>query len=111
MNLTANGHTTLADGHSHVNGGHSHSNGHANGGHHNHGMTHEDGVPATVSGSSDSPKKQRKEQSSDSEQMNIRGVFLHVLADALGSVVVIISAGVILLTDEPADTDALDPRS
>ena len=32
-------------------------------------------------------------------QMNITGVFLHVLADALGSVAVIISAMVIMLTD------------
>ena len=31
--------------------------------------------------------------------MNIRGVFLHVMADALGSVVVMISASVIWLTD------------
>ena len=31
--------------------------------------------------------------------MNITGVFLHVLADALGSVVVMISAAVIWLTD------------
>ena len=31
--------------------------------------------------------------------MNITGVFLHVLADALGSVVVVISAAVIWLTD------------
>jgi cation diffusion facilitator family transporter len=32
-------------------------------------------------------------------QMNMRGVFLHVLADALGSVIVIISALIIWLTD------------
>ena len=31
--------------------------------------------------------------------MNVRGVFLHVMADALGSVVVMISASVIWLTD------------
>ena len=31
--------------------------------------------------------------------MNMKGVFLHVLADALGSVVVIISALIIWLTD------------
>ena len=35
------------------------------------------------------------EQKNDSStQMNMRGVFLHVLADALGSVIVIISASV-----------------
>ena len=32
-------------------------------------------------------------------QMNMRGVFLHVMADALGSVVVIISALIMWLTD------------
>ncbi len=32
-------------------------------------------------------------------QMNIRGVFLHVLGDALGSVVVIVSALVVWLSD------------
>ena len=41
-------------------------------------------------------------------QMNIRGVFLHVLADALGSVVVLISASVIWLTDWEYK-DYLDP--
>lgn len=35
-----------------------------------------------------------------SNQMNMRGVFLHVLADALGSVVVMISALVVIYTDE-----------
>ena len=40
--------------------------------------------------------------------MNIRGVFLHVMADALGSVVVMISASVIWLTDWQYK-DYLDP--
>ncbi|EEB17227.1 Cobalt uptake protein COT1, putative [Pediculus humanus corporis] len=35
----------------------------------------------------------------DASQMNMRGIFLHVLADALGSVVVVISALVIWKTD------------
>jgi len=34
-----------------------------------------------------------------SRQMNLKGVFLHLLADALGSVIVIISALIIWLTD------------
>ena len=34
-----------------------------------------------------------------SEQLNMKGVFLHVLADALGSLVVVLSATVIWLTD------------
>jgi len=31
--------------------------------------------------------------------MNMRGVFLHIMADALGSVIVIISALIIMLTE------------
>ena len=42
------------------------------------------------------------------QQLNIQGVFLHVLADALGSVVVLISASVIWLT-EWEYKDYLDP--
>ncbi|KAI5703669.1 hypothetical protein M8J75_014778 [Diaphorina citri] len=37
--------------------------------------------------------------SHDTSQMNMRGVFLHILADALGSVIVIISATVIATTE------------
>ena len=43
-----------------------------------------------------------------SQQMNMRGVFLHVLADALGSVIVCISASIILWTDFPYK-DFVDP--
>ena len=56
-------------------------------------------------------KKEKKKKETASDNMNIRGVFLHVLADALGSIVVIISAGVILGTDPPADPEAIDPRN
>ena len=49
-----------------------------------------------------------KEKETGGSQMNIRGVFLHVLADALGSVVVLISASVIWLT-EWEYKDYLDP--
>lgn len=35
----------------------------------------------------------------DSQQMNMRGVFLHVMADALGSVIVMISALTVIYTD------------
>lgn len=38
----------------------------------------------------------------DGSQMNMRGVFLHVLADALGSVIVVISALIVWLTNWPA---------
>ncbi|KAL0273378.1 UNVERIFIED_CONTAM: hypothetical protein PYX00_006059 [Menopon gallinae] len=37
----------------------------------------------------------------DGAQMNMRGVFLHVLADALGSVIVVVSALIVWLTDWP----------
>ena len=42
--------------------------------------------------------------------MNVKGVFLHVMADALGSVVVLISAAVIWLTDweYKVDIDSVD---
>ncbi len=44
----------------------------------------------------DGPKKSSKHSGA---QLNMRGVFLHVMADALGSVVVIISALIMWLTD------------
>ena len=85
-------------------------------GHKNGGFT---GDEAAETGSGDGgetdAKKEKKEKkkrnSTDTDQMNIRGVFLHVLADALGSIVVIISAGVILGTDPPSDPEAVDPRN
>ncbi len=40
------------------------------------------------------------ELSASSAQLNMRGVFLHVLGDALGSVVVIISALVIKFVED-----------
>ncbi|ODN01347.1 Zinc/cadmium resistance protein [Orchesella cincta] len=46
--------------------------------------------------------------SHSASQMNIHGVFLHIVADALGSVVVIISASVIWLTDWEYN-DYIDP--
>ena len=65
---------------------------------------------STETGSGDTEtdaKKEKKEKKKEtaSDNMNIRGVFLHVLADALGSIVVIISAGVILGTDPPSDPE------
>ena len=39
------------------------------------------------------------EKKKTSAQLNMKGVFLHVLTDALGSIVVIISALIIWLTD------------
>ncbi|CAD6245221.1 GSCOCG00013589001-RA-CDS [Cotesia congregata] len=43
-------------------------------------------------------KKVHHGHSHDASQMNMRGVFLHVLSDALGSVIVIVSALIVWLT-------------
>ncbi|BES91013.1 Cation efflux family [Nesidiocoris tenuis] len=45
------------------------------------------------------PKAKAKNSNESSESMNMRGIFLHVLADALGSVIVIASALVVWLTN------------
>lgn len=57
----------------------------------NHDHKHSDGVTKK--------DEEKKKLPSSSEQMNMHGVFLHVLADALGSVIVCISALIIWLTD------------
>lgn len=44
-----------------------------------------------------------------SSQMNMRGVFLHVMADALGSVIVMISALIVLYTDWTTIKLYIDP--
>jgi len=77
--------------------GHGHGHGHGHdgeegGNEHSHGGEKEDQGKLPPSGA----------------QMNITGVFLHVMADALGSVVVLISASVIWLTDWEY-RDYLDP--
>lgn len=48
---------------------------------------------------SDGDGQQRTKNHQTSSQMNMRGVFLHVMADALGSVIVMISALVVIYTD------------
>lgn len=55
-------------------------------------------VPATKNAEKEK-EKENGTKAQSSSQMNMRGVFLHVLADALGSVIVIISALIIWLTD------------
>jgi len=75
--------------------GHSHT-------HHSHGGAeaegHSQGSQENDSSNTEEQGK-KKSQGASGRQMNITGVFLHVLADALGSVVVIISASVIWLSD------------
>jgi len=73
--------------------GHGHS-------HHNHSHGGDAGEGHSHDGESlDTEDSKKKSQGASGRQMNITGVFLHVLADALGSVVVMISASVIWLTD------------
>ena len=73
--------------------GHSHGDDdHSNSSEHNHDLN----------------KETKDSKISSGAQMNIQGVFLHLLADALGSVVVLISASVIWLTDWEYK-DYLDP--
>jgi len=78
--------------------GHSHDDGDADHGHIHDGHGHSHGEE----------KKDNSKKLASGAQMNITGVFLHVLADALGSVVVLISASVIWLTDWEY-RDYLDP--
>ena len=88
--------------------GHGHSHhGEETGGHgHSHSRP---GVDHQAGGGEGGGKCQEKHQTVTSgEQLNIQGVFLHVMADALGSVVVLISASVIWLTDWQYK-DYLDP--
>ena len=69
-----------------------------------HGHSHSDGDH----GHSHEKNSKAKDIAKSGHQMNITGVFLHVLADALGSVVVIINAAIIWLTDWEFK-DYLDP--
>jgi len=87
-------------------GHHGHSHEDAEGGSDGHGHSHEPighgnshGVHHKEKSTEAYKAKNGKTKGMSGEQMNISGVFLHVMADALGSVVVIISALVIWLTD------------
>ncbi|CAF3328719.1 unnamed protein product [Rotaria socialis] len=73
---------TQHHGHSHEGNDHSHSHGHSHSGGHDHGHSH---------GSSEKSSHQGHNHSL-TDNANMRGVFLHVLADTLGSVGVIISS-------------------
>jgi len=73
----------VGHGHSHDGGGHGH--GHDNHGHHENGEKKND--------------NKTKAHGKTEGQLNMRGVFLHVMADGLGSIVVMVSAAIIWLTD------------
>lgn len=82
-------------------GGHAHSHGGGGGGHgHSHDNdaydeTHHDGGHGHSHGSEDGKGKDKSKYN-----MNIHGVWLHVLGDALGSVVVMIAAGLIWYVED-----------
>ena len=113
------GHASLEEGYAHAHVAKAHSNGgYVANGHSNGGFEADDtgsggGEAGAKKEKEEKDKREKKKQkgSKDTDQMNIRGVFLHVLADALGSVVVIISAGVVLASDPPSDPEAADPRN
>lgn len=94
-------------GHSHGGGIESHSHAHN---HHHHVPTSEDinDNHMTPSGTPTPPPTPNAIQMRTSSQMNMHGVFLHVMADALGSVIVIISASIIAFTSWPY-TKFVDP--
>lgn len=99
--------------------GHFHHHGHNHHHHHHHHHNHhhiqmsDQPYQASVGGGDETISSEKvdhdeplcKEHENDkknnqtSSQMNMRGVFLHVMADALGSVIVMISAIVVLYTD------------
>jgi len=86
-------------GHGHSHGGH----GHAHGAHSHLAALAQDGdVPKSVEDAQHRHANEPKIPSNaggSGAQMNMRGVFLHVMADALGSVVVIISAVIMWKTE------------
>lgn len=47
--------------------------------------------------------------SHSSTHMNMRGAFLHVLSDALGSIIVVISASIIIIFKDWKYRDYMDP--
>ncbi|XP_034193487.1 solute carrier family 30 member 1 isoform X2 [Osmia lignaria lignaria] len=84
---------------------HEHGNAHS----HSHGISRSHNRLSTLVGTDDNENdeayrpstpqvKRTHGHSHDASQMNMRGVFLHVLSDALGSVIVIVSALIVWLT-------------
>ena len=99
-------------GHSHGGGG---GHGHSHGGGGGHGHSHKKQADTSHGGThthlaalADTPKDAAK-ASGAGAQLNMRGVFLHVMADALGSVIVIISALVMWLAADWEYKQYVDP--
>lgn len=107
-------------GHSHGSGGHSHAvaSDHSNHSGHQH-LSHDgdvssreaspDPMGTPIPGSDEDAGSEKAIHIASSAQMNMRGVFLHVLADALGSVIVCISACVIIYSPVEWVKDYVDP--
>lgn len=122
-------------GHSHGDGGHGHSHDNSHG--HSHGHSHESesntNGQSKINSQSDCESKHSESQSnhendfddhekskgrdhshdiekqkSQAEQLNMKGIFLHVLGDAVGSVVVIISAILMYFFNNCDDADDND---
>ncbi|GAB0493760.1 hypothetical protein MMPV_005045 [Pyropia vietnamensis] len=111
---------SASDGHGHV--GHAHGHvGHRHGGSHSRGNSHDHGVLERLDasggdggggsngyGAVDRDVEDHGAATVHSERtLNMRAVYLHVLGDALGSLVVVISAGLVLTTPIPGEF--LDP--
>jgi len=88
----------LIFGHGHAHGGGGHGHAHSGHGHGVEEHDHDHGGGGHSHNKGQGGKKKMKELASGSN-MNMTGVFLHVLGDALGSVVVLISGAVIMWTD------------
>jgi len=82
---------------------HEHGSGHSHGG--GHGHSHDHGAHSHLAamadddGNGNGKKKKADNGGGAAGNLNMRGVFLHVMADALGSVIVIISASIMQWTD------------
>jgi len=98
-------------GHGHFHGGHAHSHSHGHAHAHGHDNGHGgygavgDVEAATNGGAADAASMAK---AADRERtLNMKAVYLHVLGDALGSLVVVISALLVLTTSIPGEV--LDP--
>lgn len=97
---------SAADGHGHAGHGHAHfghSHGHGHGSHEHLDADGGSGYGAVGGDVEESSAAARRAE----RTLNMRAVYLHVLGDALGSLVVVISAGLVLTTPIPGEY--LDP--
>nr|CAB3266216.1 zinc transporter 1 [Phallusia mammillata] len=94
---------------SHAHAGHDHGHGHGHDHGHDHKHSHSHDASLDVEAAKNGAVAPSKQDTSMEEQMNMKAVFLHVLGDALGSVIVIVSATVMMLVPhEPIDVPATE---